>query len=342
MQPQLIERQAATDRHATFFLSCGPADGPLIVFLHGWPELSLSWRHQLRCFGALGFHAVAPDMRGYGRSTVHAGLGDYALEHSVQDMLELLDALGRKHAVWVGHDWGAPVAWAIASHHPEASTAVAGLCAPYLPGGFTRAQREPLIDRATYPQAQYPAGQWDYMLHYEERFDDARACFEADPEATVRAMFRKGSPKGVGRPSPLASIRREGGWFGGAKRPPVVPLDTDVLTDDELRQYAQALKRNGFFGPNAWYMNDAANAAYAQRARNVRLAMPALFFHAAYDTVCETLRSSLAQPMREHCDRLTEITVESGHWMAQEKPAQVNAGLARWLATQVGEAWPGS
>jgi len=60
-----------TARHTSFYLACGAADAPLIVFVHGWPELSISWRHQLPCFAALGFRAIAPDMRGYGRSTVH-------------------------------------------------------------------------------------------------------------------------------------------------------------------------------------------------------------------------------------------------------------------------------
>ena len=93
-----------TDRHATFYLEAGAADSPLIVFVHGWPELSLSWRHQLPCFADLGFRAVAPDMRGYGRSGVYRRHEDYALEHTVRDMIELLDGLGREKAVWVGHD----------------------------------------------------------------------------------------------------------------------------------------------------------------------------------------------------------------------------------------------
>lgn len=206
---------------------------------------------------------------------------------------------------------------------------------PYLPGGFTRETREPLIDRVLYPASDYPAGQWDYKLYYQEHFDQACATFEADVESTVKVLFRKGDPKGRGRPSRLASVRREGGWFGGAGRAPVVPMDSDVITEHELQQYAEALKRNGFFGPNAWYMNDERNAAYGKRARSHRLAMPALFLNVAYDYVCETLVSPLAQPMREHCDRLTEITVPSGHWMAQEKPAEVNAGLAKWLAEVV-------
>src|SRR5262249_41717815 len=73
----VVERSTKSARHTTSYLSCGATDAPPIVFVHGWPELSLSWRHQLPCFASLGFHAVAPDMRGYGGSSVYARHEDY-------------------------------------------------------------------------------------------------------------------------------------------------------------------------------------------------------------------------------------------------------------------------
>src|SRR5213594_923994 len=108
-----------TARHETFYLASGPREAPLIIFAHGWPELSLSWRHQLKYFGERGWRAIAPDMRGYGRSTVHRRHEDYAVEESVVDMLELLVHLGREQAIWVGHDWGSPVVWALAMRSEE-------------------------------------------------------------------------------------------------------------------------------------------------------------------------------------------------------------------------------
>jgi pimeloyl-ACP methyl ester carboxylesterase len=337
----ITEHIARSARHITAYLSCGAADAPLILFVHGWPELAISWRHQLRCFAQLGFRAIAPDMRGYGRSSQYPRHADYAVEHAVADMLELLAELGAPHAIWVGHDWGTPVVWSLASHHPEHCLGVAGLCVPYLPQGFAPATCEPYIDRAVYPREQFPAGQWDYMLYYEEHFARAQAVFEADPLATVKAMFRKGSAAGRGKPARLATVRRDGGHFGGADAAPDLPADRDILSDEDLHQYAAALTRNGFFGPGSWYMNAQANLDYAARARQGgRLDMPVLFFHAAHDFVCETLDSPLAGPMREHCTRLTEQTVASGHWMAQEQPVAVNAGLARWLAHEFPGHWP--
>jgi pimeloyl-ACP methyl ester carboxylesterase len=311
------------------------------VFVHGWPELSISWRHQLPCFGALGFRAVAPDMRGYGRSSVYPRHEDYALEPIVGDMLELLDALGREQAIWVGHDWGSPVVWSLASHHPERCLGVASLCVPYVARGFAPDALVPLVDRAIYPAAQYPAGQWEYQLFYEERFDQARRAFEASVGNTVKALFRKGNPGGKGKPARTALVRRDGGWFGGTGQAPDVPMDTDVLTEEDFRRYVAALEANGFFGPDSWYMNAPRNQEFAAGARDGgELALPALFLHAEHDYVCETVASRLAEPMRRDCRNLTEVIVASGHWMAQERPHAVNAALARWLALTFPGLWP--
>ena len=336
----VTEHVAKSARHTTFYLACGAADAPLIVFVHGWPELSFSWRHQLRCFADLGFRAVAPDMRGYGRSTVHPKLEDYTMEAIVGDMVDLLDALGRESAVWVGHDWGAPVVWSLVQHHAARVDGVGNLCVPYHPNGNAIQNLIPLVDRNVYPIDKYPVGQWDYHLYYEESFDAASAAFEADPAATVKALFRRGHPGSRGKPAPTAAIRRNGGWFGKAGRAPDLPLDTAILSEEDLRHYTEALGRNGFFGPDAWYMNAAANVDYAQRAPNGgRIARPVLFFHALYDVICETVDSSLAEPMRRSCDDLTELTLPTGHWMAQERPELANAGLARWLAQKFPTRW---
>jgi pimeloyl-ACP methyl ester carboxylesterase len=336
----VIENIVKTARHKTFYLACGDEGAPLIIFVHGWPELSISWRHQLPCLASLGFRAVAPDMRGYGRSTVYSRHEDYALEHSVADMIELLDALGREKAVWVGHDWGSGVVWNLASHHPERCFGVANLCVPYFARGFGPKSIISLVDRAVYPEAQYPAGQWEYQLFYHESFDKARAAFEANVAGTVKALFRKGSAAGKGKPSRTAEVRRDGGWFGGRGRAPDLPMDTDVLRPEDFHQYVAALESNGFFGPDSWYMNQERNREFAGKAVDGgTLRMPVLFLHGEYDYTCETVASRLAEPMRQDCRNLTEVIVPSGHWMAQEKPVAVNAALAKWLAVQLPELW---
>jgi pimeloyl-ACP methyl ester carboxylesterase len=335
----VTEHTVKTARHTTGYLACGAKDAPLLIFVHGWPELSLSWRHQLPVFAALGFRCIAPDMRGYGRSSTYTRHEDFAQEEIVADMVELLASLGRDKAVWIGHDWGSPVVWNMAAHHPDKTVGVASLCVPYLSTGFTLETVVPLVDRTLYPEAQFPAGQWDYQVFYEESFDTACASFDAHPRNLVKALFRKGDPTRVGKYAPTSMVRKAGGWFGGGACPDV-PRDPDVLTETDMEAYAAALTKNGFFGPDSWYMNHEANGAYAKRAANGgKLAMPVLFLHGAYDTTCETMTSKLAEPMRRDCADLTEVVVPSGHWMAQEQPVAVNAALAKWLATRLPVYW---
>ena len=332
----VLEHTLIRPDHTMAYLSCGPSDGTPVIFVHGWPELALSWRHQLPALAALGFHALAPDMRGYGRSTVHPEPQDYAVEHSVHDLMALLDALGHERAVWVGHDWGAPVVWAIAQHHPERCHGVANLCVPYLPEGFAPETIIPLSNRALYPEQTLPAAQWDYQLFYRERFHEATAGFERNVRNTVRALFRAGTPEAITKPARTAFVRAQGGWFGPGQGAPALPRDASVLTEQDEHAYVAALERNGFAGPDSWYMNAQVNLEYAQRARaNWHLKMPVLFVHAEYDAVCETLQSRLAEPMRAQCEDLTEAVVASGHWMAQEQPVAVNAALSRWLGQRL-------
>jgi pimeloyl-ACP methyl ester carboxylesterase len=335
----ITEHTVKTPRHTTGYLACGAQAAPLLIFIHGWPELSRSWRHQLPVFADLGFRCVAPDMRGYGRSSTYTRHEDFAQELIVQDMRDLLAALGRERAVWIGHDWGSPVVWNMAAHHPERTVGVASLCVPYLPDGFTLDSIVTLVDRTVYPADKFPAGQWDYQFFYEESFDKATKGFEANIRNVVKALFRKGNPERAGQPAVTAMIRPAGGWFGGGPCPDL-PRDGDVITEQDLEAYTAALTRNGFFGPDSWYMNHKANAAYSKRAKDGgKLAIPVLFLHGAYDYTCETLKSRLAEPMRTACGDLTEVVVKSGHWMAQERPVEVNAGIAKWLATKLTEYW---
>lgn len=341
MTVPVLEHVAKSARHTSFFLACGAPGATPIIFVHGWPELSISWRHQLPVFAGLGFRAIAPDMRGYGRSSLYVCHEDYALENSVADMIELLDSLGAEKAIWVGHDWGAPVVWSIAQHHPLRCHGVANLCVPYIPQGFAPEQIISLADRSIYPEDQFPAAQWDYQLFYRENFAAARASFEANIRATVKVLFRAGVPAGKGKPARTAVIRANGGWFGSGNVAPDLPRDTSVLTEEDEHRYVAALERNGFFGPDSWYMNGDANTNYAERAKaNWHLTMPALFLHAAYDYICETVDSRLAEPMRAHCADLMEVIVPSGHWMAQEKPILVNSALTKWMAAKFPTIWP--
>jgi pimeloyl-ACP methyl ester carboxylesterase len=337
----ITEHILTTPRHTMSYLAAGPEDGPLLVFVHGWPAIARTWEPQLACFAALGFRVVAPDMRGYGGSTVHESTEAYAQEQLVADMLELLDHLGRETAVWIGHDWGSPTVWGLAAHHPERCVAVASLCIPYRTIELGIEESLKYVNREIYPEDTYPNAQFDYMAFYEKNPERVTEVFDAEPANSVRVLFRSGNPANHGKPGPTSAVTRAGGWFGGADAAPDLPRDPVVLDEKMLEHLTESLTRNGFTGPTSYYLNHEANRRYTETSVNDgRLDMPVLFVEATYDAVADSSVSDLAEPMLEHVTDLTEHSVATGHWAAMERPAEVNAALAAWLVRKVPGHWP--
>ncbi|MGI9125922.1 MAG: alpha/beta fold hydrolase, partial [Mycobacterium sp.] len=115
----------------------GPPDGPLVILAHGFPELAYSWRHQIPVLAEAGYHVVAPDQRGYGGSSRPHAVEAYDINALTGDLIGILDLMGARRAVMVGHDWGAVVAWSTPLLHPDRVAAVAGLSVPPVPRPMT-------------------------------------------------------------------------------------------------------------------------------------------------------------------------------------------------------------
>ena len=300
-----VRHVLVTPAHTTSYLESGPETGPLLVFVHGWPGLASTWRHQIGHFARLGYRVVAPDMRGYGDSTVPDNPAAYRQELVVADMLALLDHLGRRRAVWIGHDWGSPTVWNIAAHFPERCVAVATLAIAF--GTLERGWEGllPTVDRDRYPEETYPYGQFDYMTFYEKHAKRAVSVFEEAPGNTVKALFRPGDPAVHTQPAPRSMITRDGGWFGG---------------------------------PSSYYLNHEVNARYADAAPGGPvLRLPVLFVGADYDQVADLSSPSALDAMRSTCPDLTEVTVPAGHWLQLEAASAVNNHIESWLTSQVTE-----
>lgn len=332
------------------YLAAGPSTGPLIIFLHGWPAIALTWKNQLLTFASLGFRAIAPDMPGWGKSTARRVTTDYTLETLVEGMLALLSATGRSAAVWVAHDWGAGVASSLTAHHPAAVQALVLLCVPYRSLELGLDHLVSFVNRTIYPADKYPYGQWDYMAYYEESFEECIKQLEADVPAFCKSVWpRPPEPDGyadadVFKPAPSASIRKNGGRFGGGPAPPADTLPAPLLEGEIFDAFVKATEETGVWGGCAYYSNHTANAAYSSQAPNGgRLGRdrPVLFVHAKFDFICATLTTRVADLMREACENLTEVTLETGHNVHFEKPEEVNAAVARFLVEEAKEIWPG-
>jgi len=322
------------DDHATAYLENGPEDGLPVILVHGWPETSWAWRHQLVGLGARGHRVIAPDLRGIGRSTIYQQHSDYALRHHVADMITLADALSIDRAVWIGQDWGAPVVWATARHHTERFHAGASLNTPYdtLERGYERMVS--FVNRATYSEREYPAGQVDYYLFYKESFDTARSHFEMDIPAFFSTVLRAGEPGKQHKPFLTATVRRNGGWFGGGPPSPL-PCDTRVIDEIDLAHFVEAYRRTGFFGVNSLYLNDADNQDFIASAQTPTITFPAMFIGGQWDYVNDTEYSSLAEPMRTACTALEYHVLNSGHWSHHERRHEVTALIDQWLIRSV-------
>ena len=331
----LTARTFSSSRHTTCYWEVGPVDGPLIVFIHGWPGIGLMWRAQIEAFAAGGWRCVAPDMRGYGGSSVPAAAEAYAHKEIVGDMIELHDYLGGRSAIWVGHDLGSPVVGALAAHHAARSRGVVLVSVPYSPEGFALPNLLPLVDRQLYPADRYPDGPWDYYRFYTTHFEQTVSDFDADIPATLAAIYRPGNSASVGKLYRSALVTLDGGWFGPAHRAPSTPPDPALWPTADFDALIEAYHAHGFRSANAWYLNDAANIAYAQAAPGGGLLrQPVLFINGDWDGLCDISRSRLGDPMRRTCQDLSETNLQSGHWLPLERKTELVQAIHEWLKTR--------
>ena len=335
IQPTLISKTFATPRHVTHYLECGPHDGPLMIFLHGWPELSLIWRAQMDAFAADGWHCVGPDLRGYGGSSAPAANDAYTNEQVVLDMVELHEHLGGKPAIWVGHDWGSVVAGSLVAHESKRSRALVLISVPYFPDANALPTLVPLVDRAIYPADQYPDGQWDYYRYYTQHFESAVADLDADKAASLASIFRPGDPASMGKPTPNSVFTRKGGRFGAAHRAPPTQPDPALWPPADFAALVQAFHAHGFRPPCAWYLNDDANIAYARKAPdNGRISQPVLFVNGDLDAINTINGNRYGDSMRATCADLTVKNLSGAHWLPLERKGELTQVIRTWLQNE--------
>ena len=332
--PAMTSHIFRSPRHTTRYWVAGPAGGPLMIFVHGWPGNGLMWRAQVEAFAAQGWRCVAPDMRGYGASSTPAAPQAYAISEIAQDMIELHDHLGGRPAVWVGHDLGSPVITGLTARHPVRSRGVALLSLPYLPDAYALSTLLPFVDRKVYPAEEYPDGQFSYYRFYLTDFNQSVIDFDADIPNTLSNIFRSGKPASVGSVYKTALVTRDGGWFGAAHKAPSVPPDPALWPVDDFDAVVEAFRRTGFRCGSSWYLNDASNIAYARSAPdNGRLRQPVLYINGAWDGICEITRTRLGDPMRQKCPNLTVTNLQAAHWLPLERKSESIAAIRSWLRT---------
>ncbi len=273
-------------------------DGPLVVLCHGFPELAFSWRHQLPALTGAGLRVLAPDMRGYGESSAPADVESYDIAALCGDMTALLDALGERDAAFVGHDWGANVVWQLAVRDPERVRAVAGLSVPFVP----RAPAPPI------PIMRRHLGEDFYIVWFQQPgVADAALARDVRRTLTTKRVWTAQWAEEDGEPQPPA-------W----------------MSERELDVYVDAFERTGFTGGLNWYRNIDRNWELGEPFAERRIEQPSMFLTGERDPV---RRFMPAEAMRGWLtDVRAELVIDgAGHWVQQERPAEVNAALLDFL-----------
>ncbi|MBN9582783.1 MAG: alpha/beta hydrolase [Afipia sp.] len=286
--------------------------GPLVLLCHGWPELSDSWRHQIPAIAAAGFRVVAPDMRGYGRTSAPDSIEAYSIFDLVGDMVALVAALGETRAIIIGHDWGAPVAWHAALFRPDIFTAVGGLSVP----PPWRGRERPLDALAN-------SGISDFYWQYFQTPGVAEAEFERDVAFTMGALT-------FGGVSSLF-VKGDHGFLGD---PAKIRPRPDWVSADEHAYVIETYRRTGFRGGLNWYRNIDRNWELTAPWHGAQIHQPAIFIAGAKDAVVTGILGGkrVTEMERVLPDLRRKLIIEgAGHWIQQERPNEVNAALIAFL-----------
>jgi pimeloyl-ACP methyl ester carboxylesterase len=296
-------------------------EGPLVVLLHGFPECWYSWRHQLEALADGGFHAVAPDQRGYGGTTRPEAIDRYTLLDLVGDVVALIDALGAGKAIVVGHDWGAPVAWHTALLRPDRVSGIAGLSVPFTP-------RMPVSPMAMWREA---FGDRFYQVYFQEP-GVAERELEADVSETMRRFLIGASgdrpARDAGTERLPAGVLPEGGGFLDVLRA------TDELpawlTPEDLEFYVREFSRTGLGGALNWYRNQDRNWELLAAWQGAVVTPPALYVAGTRDPVVEFPGMDQLLPnLRMFVPNLLDSVLLDGcgHWTQQERAEEVSERL---------------
>lgn len=303
-------------------------EGEVILFCHGFPETSHSWRKQIPALAAAGYRAIAPDLRGYGESSCPIASDQYTLFHIVGDLIALMDALAIRRAVVVGNDWGATVAWQMALLRPDRIAGVTAFGVPMM-------GRPPLPPTQLFPRTDDALF---YTLYFQEE-GVAEREFERDVDDTLRRIYHAASGEagprkpGDGTPNPFGMVSTRRGLLQGLPAPARLP---DWLPERDFADVAAAFARSGFHGGLNYYRNLDRNWELQASVEGLRIEVPALFAVGSRDVgLTMPGMDGIIADMPRLVPRLRDTVVigGAGHWLQQERAEAVNALIASVAAS---------
>ena len=297
-------------------------EGPLVLLCHGFPEFWYSWRHQLPALAEAGYHVVAPDQRGYGRTDRPEPIETYNMLQVSGDIVGLVHALGEERAIIAGHDWGAPVAWHCALLRPDIFHAVVLLSVPYLKRTWKERPTEAM---------RRMAGQFEFYQLYFQEPGKAEAELEADVRRTMRMFLYSAS----GDPPPEKRWRflfnKSEKFLDTGSLPDALP---GWLTERDIDVFTGEFERTGFRGGLNWYRNIDRTWELTPFLSDAKIRQPLLFIAGEFDPVIAMRRKGF-EALEQTAPNLSKkiLLPGAGHWIQQERPAEVNELLLEFLGS---------
>jgi pimeloyl-ACP methyl ester carboxylesterase len=299
----------------------GDPSAPAVICAHGFPESSYSWRHTLPALADAGFHAIAPDQRGYGASSCPTAVDAYGIEQLAGDLISLLDEAGKEQAVFVGHDWGALIVWDLARLYPERVRAVVGVSVPFIDWPLAPT----VLFKAAYPDRFF------YILYFQE-VGPAETELGRDPRRTM-AKILWGASGDAYRDDLDVTFPVDGTGFLDVM--PDLPAQLPAwLNDADIDHFAAQFAQSGFFGPVSYYRNLDANWLKVKEFPPSRVAMPSFFIAGDRDVVVARNPAGI-EAMKAVLPNLRGVVMIPGvgHWTQQEAPQAFNDALIGFLRT---------
>lgn len=295
-------------------------EGPLILCVHGFPELWYSWRHQIAHFSGLGYKVAALDVRGYGGSSKPREIAAYSIRQLASDVAAVIDQIGGGTAILFGHDWGAPIVWNTALLYPDKVAAVAGLSVPFVPRGPVS-----FIDMA---KVMY-RDRFFYQLYFQQE-GVAEAEFEADIPAALRKTYFA-----ISGAAPLNKWLEhkpaDANLLDGMIDPQPFP---EWMSDEDLAVFVEAFRAGGLRGPLNRYRAQSIDFQEMAEFAGKPVTQPSYFVAGERDAVRAFVPGMdlYANPGAGCTDfRGSVILPGIGHWVQQEAPAETSAALQQFL-----------
>lgn len=288
--------------------------GPVVILLHGFPELWYIWKYQITALALAGYRVIAPDLRGMGKTSSPYELEAYGREHVCADIVALMNSLYIQQATVVGRDLGGFIAWDLSLHYPERILAVINMT-PFIPSFSTMNPLERL---------QANPGVYQYQLYFHKEGVPEKEL-ERDFERTFVMLMRGANDHQKLKWSTYDVLER-GGLFTGL---PEKVEKSWILTNDVLKYLVEMYNKTGFRGPLNWYRTMEKDWKWNCKVSGRKVQQPSLMITVGRDVL---IKPQFCVKMDEWIPRLDRAHIEeASHWVTLECPLELNRIMVDWL-----------